>query len=43
MKGTKQIQNTDSIGNRNGSHKDQSKNVVGTDIGVNTFDIQAKP
>ena len=43
MDGKKQIQNTDFIGQRNGLHKDQPKNVVGTDIGVNTPDIQPKP
>ena len=38
MDGTKQIQNPDFIGQRNGPHKDQPKNVVGTDIGIYTPD-----
>ena len=40
---TKQIQNTNSIAQKNGPHEDQSKDVMGADIGVYTFDIQPKP
>ena len=42
MEENNQIQNPDFIGKRNGSHKDQPKNVVGTDIGIYTPDIQPK-
>ena len=42
MDGTKQIQNRDFIGQRNGPHKDQPKNVVRTNIGKDTPDIQPK-